>query len=115
MDDGKKSLAATALVSEGIEAEVIDPRTIQPLDVATIASSVKKTGRLLIAADDFAVGGTGAAILSGVLDDVLYYLNAPPKIVAPPFFPAPANITLEKDYMVDENDIAQAVRSMVAE
>ena len=106
--------AAARLSAEGIEAEVIDPRTIQPLDIATIINSVKKTRRLLLAADDFVIGGTGAAILSAVHEAVFYDLDAPAKIVGPPFFPAPANPALERSYMVDENDIADAARSLLA-
>jgi pyruvate dehydrogenase E1 component beta subunit len=107
--------AAVELNSRGIEAEVIDPRTVQPLDTSTIVNSVKKTRRILIAADDFVIGGIGAAIISAVLDEVFYYMDTPPRILGPPFMPSPADTALEREYLVDERDIVDAVQVMMAQ
>ncbi len=106
--------AAEELHKEGTDIEVVDPRTIQPLDTQTIVNSVKKTKKLLIVADDFAVGGTGAAILSAVLEDIFYDITAPVRIVGPPVFPAPANPTLESLYIVSKEDIVTAVKELLA-
>jgi pyruvate/2-oxoglutarate/acetoin dehydrogenase E1 component len=107
--------AAELLVGSGIEAEVIDPRTLQPLDTNTLVDSVKKTGRLLIASDDFPVGGIGATIESAILEDVFYHLKAPIEIIGSPNFPVPSNVVLEKEYMIDRKDIAEAAKSLVTE
>ncbi len=105
--------AAKRLAELGVKAEVIDPRTLQPLDLHTLVESVKKTGRLLIASDDFAVGGIGATIVSAIMDQVFYHLQAPVKIVGSPPFPAPSNAVLEKEYLVDRDDIIDAVKALV--
>jgi pyruvate/2-oxoglutarate/acetoin dehydrogenase E1 component len=107
--------AAEKLAEAQIEAEVIDPRTLQPLDSATIAESVKKTGRLLIAADDFAVGGIGATIESAILEDVFFNLKAPIRILGSPNFPVPSNVVLEKEYMIGRDKIVEAATKLVSE
>ena len=103
-------LAAEELRQSGIETEFIDPRTIQPLDVRTIVTSVQKTGCLLIASDDFAIVGTGAGMVSAVLEDIFYGLRAPIRVIWPPSFPTPANPALEKEYVVDKGDMVAGVR-----
>jgi pyruvate dehydrogenase E1 component beta subunit len=107
--------AAEALAQRGIEAEVVDPRTLQPLDVKTITDSVVKTGRLLIAADDHAIGGVGAAVVSAILPEVFYSLKAPIKIIGSPNFPAPSNIVLERQYLVDSRKITSAAEELAKE
>ena len=106
--------AAEELAREGIDVEVLDPRTLQPLDTEAIVNSVKKTGRLLIAADDQVLGGIGASITSAVLDQIFYSLQAPVKIIGPPPFPAPANYDLEREYMLNKTSIAAAVKALLA-
>jgi pyruvate dehydrogenase E1 component beta subunit len=107
--------AAEDLARVGIEAEVVDPRTLQPLDVSTIISSVNKTGRLLIAADDYVIGGVGAAVESAILPQVFYNLKAPIQIVGSPNFPAPSNAVLEREYLVGKKQIASAAERLVKE
>lgn len=107
--------AAQELSEKGIDAEVIDIRTLQPLDRETIVRSVQKTGRLMVASDDMPIGGVGAAIVSAVMEDIFYYLKAPVKFVGSPNFPAPSNAELEKQYMVDKNKIVKAAMKLMEE
>lgn len=107
--------AAEELAGEGVEVEVLDLLTLKPLDTKTIVTSVKKTKRLLIAADDQIMAGMGAAITSAVLSEVFYDLEAPIKILGPPPFPSPANYELEQEYMVGKPNILAAVRSLMAD
>jgi len=105
--------AAEALEEKGISVEVIDPRTIQPLDIDTIIKSVKKTGRLVIAEDDIVSGGVGAEIAALVAEKALDALDAPIKRVASPYLPVPFSPSLEKEYMPSRDDIINAVTSIV--
>jgi pyruvate dehydrogenase E1 component beta subunit len=107
--------AAEELSSRGIEAEVLDPRTLQPLDAKTIVASVRKTGRLLIASDDYAIVGVGAAVVSAILPEVFYNLKAPVKIIGSPNFPAPSNAVLERQYLVGKAKIASAAEELARE
>jgi len=107
--------AAEELAGLGVEAEVVDPRTLQPLDVKTIIASVRKTGRLLIAADDYSIGGVGAAVESAILPEVFYNLKAPIKIVGSPNFPAPSNAALERQYLVGKAQIALTAKELARE
>ena len=88
--------AAKELAAEGISVEVIDPRTISPLDIETIANSVKKTGRMIVTHEAVEHGGIGAEIVSRVQQEAFYYLDSPIVRVAAPFAPVPAGPTLEK-------------------
>ena len=69
--------AADALAAEGIELEVIDVRTISPLDTATISESVRRTGRLIVAHEANRTGGWGAEVVARVADADFHYLDAP--------------------------------------
>lgn len=105
--------AATRLSSEGIDVEVIDPQTIQPLDMVPIIESIEKTGRLVIASDDSKSGGLGAAISSKVMDDGFDFLDAPIINLASPDLPIPFSPVLEKAYMVSQDNIVSAARQLV--
>lgn len=105
-------IAAEKLGSEGVHAEVIDPLTIQPLDMETICQSVKKTGRLLIACDDVKTGGVGAEIAASVMERVFDYLDAPIVRVSSPDFPVPFSPPLEQAYMVDSTKILDAALTL---
>lgn len=103
--------AATQLASEGISVEVIDPRTVSPLDVETIVGSVKKTGRVIVVHEAVEQGGIGAEIVARVQQEAFYYLDSPVMRVAAPFAPVPASPTLETEFVPGRADIIQAVRS----
>jgi len=105
--------AAETLQEQGISAEVLDPRTIQPLDIETIVNSVKKTGRLVIAEDDSKTGGVGAEIVAGVTERAIDYLDAPILRVAAPDMPIPFSPSLEQEYMPNKEKIIEAARSLL--
>ena len=105
--------AADDLAAQGISAEVIDPRTVSPLDVETIVTSVKKTGHLVIAHEAVERGGIGAEILAQVQQDAFYYLDSPICRVAAPFAPVPAGPTLEKAFLPTKEKLIAAVLQIV--
>lgn len=106
--------AAEELAREGIEAEVIDPRTLVPLDVDTIASSVKKTHRCIVVHEAHERVGFGAEVVSQVVTHAFDYLDAPPVRVANPNVPTPFNRILEELSIPSKDQIAQAARQLMA-
>jgi len=105
--------AASKLEEQGITADVIDPRTIQPLDLTTILESVKKTGRLIIASDDVKCGGIGSEIAAQVVEEAFDSLDAPILRVASPDMPIPFSPTLEQAYMLNAQKIIEAARKLI--
>ena len=105
--------AAMKLEEQGITADVIDPRTIQPLDLATILESVKKTGRLIIASDDVKCGGIGSEIAAQVVEEAFDSLDAPILRVASPDMPIPFSPTLEQAYMPNAQKIIEAAKKLI--
>ncbi len=107
--------AAEALAEKGIEAEVIDLRTLAPLDMETLAASVGKTGRLVAVEEGCLTGGVAAEIVSRVVAECFYDLEAPPKRVAAMDLPVPASPGLERAVIPDAADIARAAAEVVAQ
>ncbi|KIL45397.1 alpha-ketoacid dehydrogenase subunit beta [Jeotgalibacillus soli] len=105
----KALLAANELDKKGISTEVIDPRTITPLDKDSILQSVIKTGRLVIVHEAVKIGGIGAEITAMVQEEAFDYLDAPIQRVAAPFTPVPYSKPLEDYYLPNENKIIEAV------
>jgi pyruvate dehydrogenase E1 component beta subunit len=103
--------AANALAGEGIEVEVVDPRTLSPLDSETIINSVKKTGRLVVAHEAVKTCGVGAEVAALVQEEIFDYLDAPIKRVAAPFAIFPVNRNLERMLIPQEKQIIDAVKS----
>ena len=107
--------AAQEVASEGIDAEVVDLRTLSPLDKETILASVRKTGKLLIAHEDNITGGIGAEIAALVADEAFEYLDGPIVRVCGPDVPTmPFAQTLEDAYIPDTAKIAAALRRLAA-
>lgn len=104
--------AAKILEREGISVEVIDPRTIKPLDEETILTSVRKTNRLIVAHEACRSGGFGAEISAMVMEKAFDWLDAPVLRVASRDVPMPYNDELEVAVIPSQDDIVQAVRSM---
>jgi len=102
--------AAEELSSSGISAEVIDPRTLSPLDLGTITSSVRKTSRLMIVHEAVEQGGIGAEIAARVQQEAFYYLDSPITRVAAAFAPVPASPALEKSFVPTKTEIIRAVQ-----
>ena len=105
--------AAEELTKEGISAEVIDPRTLVPLDRDTIIESVKKTGRLLIVDEGYERCGVAGEIAMSILKDVFYHLNAPIERLTTPNVPIPFSPALEFPLIPDEKKIYQRAKKMV--
>ena len=106
-------VAAERLAAEdGIEAEVIDPRTLVPLDLDAIVASVERTSRLLVAHEAVAHGGVGAEIAALVQEAAFDHLDAPVSRVGAPFTPVPFSAPLEDAYLPGVEEIVAAVRGL---
>jgi len=110
---GEALSAATKLEQSGISAEVIDVRTLQPLDLKTIVESVKRTSRLVIASDDVKTGGVGAEISASVNENAFGYLDAPIARIACPDTPIPFSPPLEQSYMPNADKIVETVKTIM--
>jgi pyruvate dehydrogenase E1 component beta subunit len=109
-----KSLnAAQTLAEEGIDAEVVDPRTFRPLDIDTIIISVEKTGKLVIAHEAMKTCGVGAEIAALVQERAFDHLDAPIQRVATPDVIIPVNRGLERVVLPQEGTIVDAVKSVI--
>lgn len=105
--------AAEVLAREGIELEVIDPRTLSPLDIQTIVESVKKTGKLVVGHEAYEKGGVAGEIITQVVARAFDYLDAPPKRVCAKNCPIPYNSSLEAAAIPQVEDIVRAVREIL--
>ena len=106
--------AAEDLSKEGIEIEVVDPRSLVPLDRETLMGSVKKTGRLLIAHEANMTGGIGGEIAAIAAKEAFGYLDAPIERVCAPDTPVPFSPPLEKFYIPKKEDIVNTAKKMMA-
>lgn len=106
---------ANQLAQEGIEVEVIDPRTILPLDIDTILASVAKTGRLLIVDEPPASCGFAAEVAAAIADRGFDELDAPIRRLTGAFTPTPYSPTLEQVVVPREQDLIAAIRALVQE
>jgi 2-oxoisovalerate dehydrogenase E1 component len=102
--------AARTLASEGIEAEVIDPRTIRPLDAEAIVASVRKTHHCVVAHEGWKTHGFGAEVAALVMEEAFDYLDAPVERVGMAGIPMPYNANLEKQAMPSAAEIVAAAR-----
>lgn len=107
--------AAAALEQEGISVEVIDPRSVAPLDIDTILESVHKTGRLLVVDEDFAPCGIGAEIAAQVMERAFDDLDAPVRRLNGLHSPVPYSPALEAAVTPNRNQIIAAIRALAAE
>lgn len=107
--------AAGILSNEGVSVEVIDPRTLAPLDIDAILASVQKTGRLLVVDEDWAPCGVAAEIAMQVMERGFDALDAPVRRLTGLFCPAPYSPALYADLVPTTESIARAVRGLLAE
>jgi len=105
--------AAEEAAKEGIDVEIVDPRTLVPLDRATILESVKKTGRLLVADEGHKTCGVAAEISAMVAEEAIYYLKAPVARVCSPDTPVPFSPPLEQAYIPDVKDLVPAIKRLM--
>ena len=108
---GEALAAVERLAGEGIEAEVIDPRTLVPLDLETIVSSVRRTNRLVVAHEAVEHGGFGAEIAAAVQAEAFDDLDAPIGRVGAPFTPIPLSPPLEDAWLPGSEDVYAAARA----
>ncbi len=104
--------AAERLADEGISVEVVSPRTIDPLDVETIADSVKKTGRCVVADDTALQFGTQSEIAARVSEEAFFDLDFPVQRIGVPNVPIPFSPPLEEEVVPDTDDIVDAVQTL---
>lgn len=105
--------AAETLKEEGIEAEIVDVRCLEPFDADTIIKSVKKTGRVVVAHEACVKGGFGAEIASVIQEKAFDYLKKPIKRVGAPNVPVPFAPVLEDAYLPNSQDILKAAKSIL--
>lgn len=106
--------AAEKLAAEKISVEVLDPRTLYPLDEEGIIKSVKKTHRLVIVHEEVKFAGSGAEIAAMVAEKAFDYLDAPILRVAAPFCPVPFSQPLEQAFVPSEDQLIEAIKKVMA-
>lgn len=104
--------AATKLAAQGIEAEVIDLRTISPIDKETIFTSVAKTKRLMIVHEAVKTGGVGAEIAALAAEEMIDWLDAPVVRLGAPFVPVPFSPSLERLVKISADDIVKTAQNL---
>jgi pyruvate/2-oxoglutarate/acetoin dehydrogenase E1 component len=109
----KALAAAKQLQAEGIDVEVIDPRTLVPFDRETIINSVKKTGRAVVVHEAHKICGVGAEIAAMIMEEAFSYLDAPVLRLGAKACPLPFNLTLEKAVIPQKQDIINAVKAVL--
>ncbi|WP_216831163.1 alpha-ketoacid dehydrogenase subunit beta [Alkalihalobacterium elongatum] len=105
--------AANELANNGVEAEVIDLRTLAPLDKETILNSVRKTGRVVIVHEEAKTGGSGAEIAAQISEEAMFDLQAPIKRIGSPDVPIAQSIYLEQFYRPSEQQIIESVHELM--
>jgi pyruvate dehydrogenase E1 component beta subunit len=108
---GDALAAAERLAGEGIEAEVIDPRTLVPLDLEPIAESVRRTNRLVVAHEAVLQGGFGAEVTAAIQAAAFDHLDAPIERVGAPFSPIPLSPGLEDEFLPGADEVYAAARA----
>jgi len=105
--------AAEKLAADGIEVEIVDPRTLSPLDEDAILESVKKTHKLVIVHEEVKFAGSGAEIAAMVAEKAIDYLDGPILRVAAPFSPVPFAPSLEMQFIPSEEKIIEGVKTVM--
>jgi pyruvate dehydrogenase E1 component beta subunit len=106
--------AAEQLATEGIEVEIVDLRTLAPLDKAAILASVRKTGRLVVLHEATRTGGFAGEVAAVVMEEAFESLKAPLRRVTGPDIPVPASPPLERFYIPDAGQVVTAVKDLVS-
>lgn len=109
----KALAAARDLANDGIDVEILDLRSLAPLDADSLLASVRKTGRLVVAHDAWKVGGFGNEVAAVVAEEAFGALKAPIVRVGAPHVPLPTSLPLRKVMLPDANDVAAAVKKVM--
>ena len=105
--------AAEKLVKEGIEAEIVDVRSLYPLDKETLVKAAKKTGKVLLISEDNKEGAIISEIAALIAEEALFYLDAPIQRLAGPDVPSMGYaLNLEREFLVNETDVIEAMRDL---
>lgn len=105
--------AAETLTADGIDCEVIDPRTLQPLDTEPIVASARKTNHVVVVHEAVRFGGLGAEIAAQIQEEAFDYLDAPVGRIGAPFSPVPFSPALEQHYVPDAARITSGIRAVL--
>jgi pyruvate dehydrogenase E1 component beta subunit len=105
--------AAKALADEGIEAEVVDLRTLRPLDMETVVASVRKTNRAMVLEEDWRSCGMGAEVASRIYEEAFDYLDAPVARLAAAEVPLPYAKNIEREAYPREEHVLRAARQLL--
>lgn len=107
--------AADALAGESISVEVVDPRTLVPMDTGAIRDSVRKTGRVVIVDEACITGSAAAEIMAIITEDPATFrsLKAPPKRVCAPDVPIPYSPIMERFCLPDKDNVIQGIREVL--
>lgn len=105
--------AAERLAAQGVQAEVVDPRSLVPLDMATIVESVKKTHRVIVAHEAVRFCGIGAEIAAQITEEAFDYLDGPPLRVGAPYSPVPYSPALEKAWLPGADQIVEKAKHLL--
>ncbi len=107
--------AARAVAGEGISAEIVDLRTVRPIDTETVLASVEKTAKVLIVHEDTQAGGIGAEVAGIIGEEAFEYLDGPiTRLAGPEVPPMPFAPPLEAEFMVSADKIVDAIRKLAA-
>jgi len=106
--------AAEALAADGVEAEVVDLRTLIPLDQETVLASVRKTARALVVHEDQLTGGFGAEVAARIAEHAFSWLDAPVGRIGYPDRPSPYSKVLERELLPSKDDVVEAARRLLA-
>jgi len=107
-----RTLQAADRLDGKIDVEVVDPRTLVPLDIETILQSVEKTGRLLVVHDAPTRGGVGAEIVRQVVEKGFEHLSVPPKVLGGLNSPMPYSAPLERLCLPSKDNIVEAIKEL---
>ena len=105
--------ALAAIRAGQLDVDLIDPRTIKPLDIDTIVASVRRTGRLLVVDHDFPFGGFGAEVCTQVVEQAIHSLRRPPQRIGFPDLGMPSSTVLERAYYPSVERLGQAMRELI--
>ena len=104
---------ADELAAEGVSCEVIDMRTVAPLDIDLVAESVQRTGRVVVVHEAVLNGGVGAEIVAQITNRCFWHLDAPPVRVATEFLPAPYATSAEAEWLISPDRVRAGIRAAV--
>ena len=108
-----KALAVAGRVADRASVEVVDLRSLAPLDIETVVASVRKTSRLVVAHESWKVGGIGAEVAAAISEEAIDALDAPIVRVAAPHIPVPSSKTLRDLFLPDERDVETAIDKVI--